>query len=190
MKKLLSVIILTAFVLLNACQKEDIPPVIADFNYVESANGLVYFNNVSQNADSFEWDFGTGDNSKNFSPTYQFAQNKDYFVTLTAKGRAGQNSKSKTIRISNIPTTGRVVFWTAFNSDLIKISVNGTYVGVLSKYMPSGTAPNCNTEGFVTVNLSQGSYNFTAKEDGIFGKSWSGTINVTNGQCRTMQLTK
>ena len=190
MKKLLSTIILIVFILLNACQKEEIPPVIADFNYVESANGLVVFNNASKNAESYEWDFGTGDNSNIFNPTYQFTQNKDYFVTLTAKGRAGQNSKSKTIRISNIPTTGKLVFWTNFNSDLIKIYVSGNYIGVLSKYILGDTAPDCNTEGFVTINMAQGSYTFTAKEDGIFGRTWSATINIINGQCRNIQLLK
>lgn len=167
------------------------PSPIADFDYHETTNGTVMFINKSQNATSYEWDFNTGDNSKTSNPTYTFANNRDYLVTLTVKGDGGQNSKSKTVRVNTKPTTGKVVFWTNFNSNHISINVSGTYRGLLTKYVTSGGKPNCDIEGFVTVTLPQGSYSFTAKEDKLIGAlSWSGTINVVNGQCGGMQLSR
>jgi hypothetical protein len=88
-----------------------------------------------------------------------------------------------------VPTTGDVVFWVNFNSSL-KIYVNNTYRGLTTRYIIGSTPPTCGQEGFVTVTLPQGAYSFTAEEDKLFGSKWSGTINVTNGQCRSQQLTK
>ena len=191
MKIFYFLLVIFASIVLNSCKQEEVLPVIADFSYRETTNGTVNFFNESQNADTFEWDFNTGDNSNQENPTYTFRNNRDYVVTLTAKGRSGQNSKSKTIRITTKPTVGSVVFWTSFNSNPIKISVSGTYRGLTTKYMTVNTAPACNLEGFVTVTLPQGSYSFTAEEDKLFSPlRWSGTISVVNGECRSMQLTR
>ena len=191
MKKQLLLSLFCLLTLFNSCKKEEIPPIIADFDYTETTNGTVNFFNTSQNADTYEWDFNTGDNSASKNPTYTFANNKDYLVTLTARGKAGQNSKSKTIRITTKPTTGSLVFWTNFNSNNIKVYVSGTYRGLMTKYVNGSTPPSCNLEGFVTVTLPQGAYTFSADEDKLIGAlKWSGTINVTNGQCKSLQLTK
>lgn len=192
MKKIIMAFALTTLLLGCEKLKQAVAPApIADFNYLETTNGTVIFSNKSQNADTYEWDFNTGDNSKEYNPTYNFANNKDYLVTLTAKGAGGQNSKSKTIRITTKPTTGQVVFWTNFNSNNIAIYVGGVYKGLTTKYVVGNTKPNCDLEGFVTVRLTQGSYSFTAKEDKLIGGlTWAGTINVVNGVCSGMQLSK
>lgn len=137
----------------DSCKKEELPSIIADFTYQETSNGTVSFFNSSQNADTFEYDFNTGDNSTIKNPTYTFANNKGYVVTITAKGKSGQNSKSKTIRVTTKPTVGSVVFWTNFNSNNIRIYVSGSYKGLVTKYMLGSTPPSCGLEGFVTVTM-------------------------------------
>jgi PKD repeat protein len=171
------------FVIFFSCKKEVIPPppVIADFDYLETKDGSVNFYNKSQNATSYEWDFNTGNNSTLSSPVYKFANNKDYLVTLTAKGLSGQNSKSKTIRITTKPTTGNYAFYTSWaNSGYIDIYVSGSYEGRLAKYYTSGS-PDCFDSGTITITKPAGIYSYTAKSTA--GYTWSGNIEIINGLC-------
>lgn len=170
----------------------DAPKPIADFNFTYGSNGMVSFTNLSKNHNQTAWSFGNGNTSTIESPTIVYASNGNYSVVLTAKNPNGESTITKTVNVTNVytPTTGQVVFWTSFNGSNIKVYVNGTLYGTITKYMPSGTAPSCDTQGFVTVNLPAGAYSFSAKEDSIFGSTWNGTINVANGACRNMRLTK
>ncbi len=168
----------------------DAPKPIADFSYTVSG-GFVQFTNLSKNATSYNWIFGNGVTYTQENPSTTYSTNGNYTVTLTAKNANGENTVSKTVSITGIfvPTTGQVVFWSQVNKS-IKIYVNGNYQGINTKYMTTNTAPSCGLSGFVTVTLPQGAYSFTAETDEFFSTKWSGTINVTNGQCRNMQLTK
>lgn len=163
---------------------------IADFSYTVNG-GFVQFTNLSKNATSYSWTFGNGNVNDGENPYVVYDRNGNYTVTLTAKNANGENTVSKTVSITSIfvPTTGQVVFWSQVNKS-IKIYINGNYQGMNTKYMTSNTAPSCGLSGFVTVTLPQGAYSFTAETDEFFSTKWSGTINVTNGQCRTMQLSK
>lgn len=161
---------------------------IADFSFDYLNNGVVKFNNLSKNATSYQWSFGNGDTSTEESPFGYYQRNDNYSVTLTAKSPNGENTVSKTVSINSIyvPTTGQAVFWTSSGNYNIFVYINNNFVGTISKN--SATAPGCGTNGFVTVNLPQGAYSFTAKEDRFFATTWSGTVNITNGQCRSMKL--
>jgi PKD repeat protein len=169
----------------------DAPKPIADFSIIYGENGFVSFTNSSNNATSYQWSFGNGQTSTAQSPSVNYSANGNYSVTLTAKNSNGENTVVKTASVSSIfvPTTGQVVFWSQINKS-IKIYVNGTFRGLITKYMTANTPPSCGQEGFVSVTLPQGAYSFTAETDEFFSSKWSGTINVTNGQCRTLQLTK
>lgn len=169
----------------------DAPKPVANFSINYGSDGYVSFTNLSNNADSFSWTFGNGATSTSTNPGLNYSSNNNYSVTLTARNRNGENTISKTVSVSNIyvPTTGQIVFFTNFGS-IIKIYINNTYYGSLTKYLPSGT-PSCNTDGLVTITLPQGAYSFTAQEDKfLFPLKWAGTINVVNGQCKAQQLTK
>lgn len=189
MKKVSYCLLFAFITLLASCQKEVTPPVLADFDYNETQGGKVLFRNNSQNSDSYEWDFNTGDNSSEIAPTYTFRKNKDYLVTLTAKGKAGQNSKSKTLRITTGPTTGSVIFWSTIPTG-IKMYVNDVYRGVNTSYQLVATAPACDENGFVTVSLPEGAYRFTGIEDRPSNqRRWSGTFSIENGRCLAFRLT-
>lgn len=169
----------------------DAPKPIADFSINYGGSGFVSFTNLSNNATSYQWSFGNGQTSTAQSPSINYSANGNYSVTLTAKNSNGENTIVKTASISSIfvPTTGQVVFWSQIGKR-INIYVSSTYRGVLTKYMLANTPPNCGQEGFVTVTLPQGAYSYSAETDEFFSTKWSGTINVTNGQCRTVQLTQ
>lgn len=168
----------------------DAPKPVADFSYTVNG-GFVQFTNLTKNATSYNWTFGNGGTSSQENPSVTYSANGNYTVTLTAKNANGENTVSKTVSITGIfvPTTGQVIFWSQVNKS-IKIYVNGNYQGINTKYMTTNTAPSCGLSGFVTITLPQGAYSFTAETDEFFSTKWSGTINVTNGQCRNMQLTK
>lgn len=170
----------------------DAPKPQADFSFSYGSNGTVYFSNTSKNHTQQSWSFGNGNSSTVDNPTITYSTNGNYSVVLTAKNQNGESTVTKTVSVTNIytATTGQVVFWTSFNGPNIKIYVNNTYMGLISKYKPNNSAPDCYTEGFVTVTLPQGAYSYKAEEDSFLGSTWSGVINVTNGQCRPFKLTK
>lgn len=85
------------------------------------------------------------------------------------------------------PTKGNVVFWTA-RQDIypITVSVDGVNVGTITVYITGGGAPQCGTQGCVTIEKDSGYYNFTAT-DGYH--NWSGTFYINAGDCSTVEMT-
>lgn len=66
---------------------------VADFTAIPNGNNEVLFTNLSQNADSYEWNFGDGSAiSTEETPTHQFPNEGSFTVTLTAT-RCGQVSQ-------------------------------------------------------------------------------------------------
>ncbi|MCF6360909.1 MAG: PKD domain-containing protein [Cyclobacteriaceae bacterium] len=64
----------------------------------------VTFTNTSENATSYDWDFGDGNTSTEASPVYTFAASGTYSVTLVATdGMNESNSTSKEIEVVNSP---------------------------------------------------------------------------------------
>lgn len=87
-------------VLLQGCYKE--PVANFDYSYQESmAPASVTFDNLSTEADKFQWDFGEGGTSNEKSPVYAFYDYDSPSVTLLAKGRGGDNSITKTVGITS-----------------------------------------------------------------------------------------
>ena len=109
--------LLGAFILLFAvsmlffsCKKDELNlnplanTLIASFQYqVSAANFLeVSFSNYSQNASSYEWDFGDGNTSTEKSPTYAYAQAGTYTVSLKSSNNAGENkTRTETITLTD-----------------------------------------------------------------------------------------
>ncbi|PRX55341.1 PKD domain-containing protein [Flagellimonas meridianipacifica] len=78
------------------CEDDDdangLPEVVAAFIQTQIENtGVVSFTNISENADSFMWDFGDGTTSTEINPVKTFADGA-FTVTLTASNAAGASS--------------------------------------------------------------------------------------------------
>ena len=82
-------------------------------------------------------------------------------------------------------TTGQGMFWIA--SDLgcgnITVICNGITRTITGFY---GTAPSCGASGCATFDLGPGTYSFSAS---CTGKTWTGNITITAGNCSKFQLT-
>ena len=88
--KIFSVLILAVSFL--GCDDDDVitlPEVIAGFTFtVNQTTGTVIFINTSEEATSFEWDFGDGDTSTLISPVKTY-ESGTYTVALRASNSAG-----------------------------------------------------------------------------------------------------
>ena len=75
---------------------------VAGFNFNVDGN-TINFVNTSQNADSYDWDFGDGEFSSEISPSHTFLENGDYLITLTSTNACGSDVTGQTIRIGVTP---------------------------------------------------------------------------------------
>lgn len=80
---------------------------IADFTFVNGANGLVTFTDASDNyPTSWAWTFGDGGTSTSQNPTHTYATNGTYTVCLTATNAGGSSTQvCKQVTVSNAPVT-------------------------------------------------------------------------------------
>jgi PKD repeat protein len=74
----------------------------AGFTTTQNEN-VVGFNNTSQNASTYFWDFGDGTTSTEVSPTHEYLENGEFTVTLTATSdECGNDSYSEIIYITGV----------------------------------------------------------------------------------------
>lgn len=88
--------------LFTSCEKEPDPPT-ASFTASKSSalvGEMITFTNTSQNADTFEWDFGDGSTSTSENPSHAYSTNGNFTVTLTVTGEGGSNSVTRNVTIS------------------------------------------------------------------------------------------
>ena len=87
-----------------SCSKDEkvVPEPIARFTATADTTNpfLIIFTNDSQNADTYIWAFGDGSAiSTEMSPTHTYAEAGDYSVTLTATGKGGVSTSTKTVTV-------------------------------------------------------------------------------------------
>nr|WP_299338401.1 immunoglobulin-like domain-containing protein [Allomuricauda sp.] len=144
--RILSILILAVSFL--GCEDDDdangLPEVVAAFTQTQIENsGVVSFINISENADSFEWDFGDGTTSTEIDPIKTFAEGT-FTVTLTASNVAGASSTvtdELTIDLPDAPPP--------FDSGLL---ANGDFENGTEGW--SGNAANVQTEGGNSFNFA------------------------------------
>ena len=185
MKKISTLLIIISTIIFS-CESNE--PVIADFYSLMDpySPGKYNFTNMSTNANTYEWDDGLGNKYITKNVTIQFPKNGIYNVTLTARGPSGQNSKSESINVTNMPTTGDNVVFTRLNTEgSILVNIDGINVGNITRYQISGI-PDCGTSGFININKKEGTYVLIARSQ--TGKYWASTITFTAGVCRKFEL--
>lgn len=78
-------------------------PPVADFTFVNGANGQVNFTDASDNATSWSWTFGDGGTSTQQNPNHTYAANGTYTVCLTATNAGGSSTQvCKQVTITNV----------------------------------------------------------------------------------------
>jgi PKD repeat protein len=92
MKKIIYLILLLPFFLIS-CEKS--PEASFNINTHETAVGQeIIFNNTSNNAERFEWDFGDGFISNEVNPIHIFTITGTYEVVLTAISKNGSEDEA------------------------------------------------------------------------------------------------
>lgn len=67
---------------------------------------LVQFNNTSEYADTYLWNFGDGDTSTMVNPSHTYSGDGTYTVSLTGTNSCGTTTITKEVVISNLPVAG------------------------------------------------------------------------------------
>ncbi len=150
--KLLSVLFLVISFI--SCDDDEVvlPEVLAGFTYtVNQDSGIVSFINISENANTYEWDFGDGTSSKQINPikTYETGQ---YTVILKAKNVAGASGTYEDQVYINIPIPVRIPI--NFDGENVKyntVSVfNGATFDVVENPDVSGSNAIASKVGAIT----------------------------------------
>ncbi len=139
---------------------EVLPDPIADFNFVLHGDTVV-FNNLSQNALSYLWEFGDGETSTEENPTHIYDELNGNTVTLIAYNQC--DTVSKTVVLDNsIPPEAAI----SAEAQKICVGTSVTYHDVSQGLVSSrtwtfegGTPATSNEQNPTVVYNSTGKYN-------------------------------
>ena len=73
----------------------------AAFTYTNSGANEVAFNNASENATEYFWNFGDGDTSTTYTPTHTFADTGSYNVTLIVSDCGKSDTLTQSVTLSS-----------------------------------------------------------------------------------------
>jgi PKD repeat protein len=125
---------------------------VADFSYILE-NKTVYFNNLSQWADTFLWDFGDGIQSIQENPVHAYQQFGDYEVTLIASNQSFADTVTKVVRVCLQP-----VAEFDYQVDEFTLSVDNTSQNALSYFWDFGDGSFSFLENPTYEYLVEGDY--------------------------------
>ncbi|MCZ6520788.1 MAG: PKD domain-containing protein [Bacteroidetes bacterium] len=114
---------LAATVFLNACGDDELPKAVpafeVDVDGVPEVGIPIMFDNLSTNADSYQWNFGDGDSSTVVSPSHTYDEAGDYEVILTATTKDGQNTEiSQVVSVGERVLSGYIInLFSFFNAN-------------------------------------------------------------------------
>jgi PKD repeat protein len=165
------------------------PGATANFTAPATSNTLkVDFVNSSSNATSYFWDFGvaasTTDTSSAMNPSFTFPANGKYTVTLTARSKCGNTTKSFEITINDVSILPVVDFThaqdTANGSRSLSFTNTTVEKGLTISYTwKFGDGATANTKNATHTYTANGSYTVTLIASHIHGvDSISKTIKV------------
>jgi PKD repeat protein len=101
--RIISFTICTVLILITACEEKSKEPPIASFTIsteIARIGETIHFQNTSDGANTFQWDFGDGNGSTEEHPTYIYTENGTYTVKLKVINPDGSDEAIKSLRIS------------------------------------------------------------------------------------------
>ncbi len=183
--KILSLLILAISFL--GCEEDDegniLPAVLAGFTFdLNEETGTVSFINISENADSFEWDFGDGTSSTEIDPIKTFA-NGTFTVQLTASNSAGASDSTEDEIIISVPEPLTLpilpITFDGTNVDYTAGTFTGAAFEVVENPDLSGTNDTASNVGAIT--------NIGAEFEGVFF-NLNTAIDLTDDKTITMNF--
>lgn len=116
MRKLAWVVILVG--LAAACSRP-----VAKFTYSgESvAPAEIKFENQSEKAVTYQWDFGDGNTSEEAEPSHRYRSSGNYLIKLTAVNEKGKKKVKEERLVVNAPTTCLIELETAYGNMIIQL---------------------------------------------------------------------
>ncbi len=146
-------VLIIAVAFFFGCEDDDtnLPKVIATFaQTINEDTGIVSFINLSENADSYTWDFGDGTTSTEINPTKTYPTGS-YTVVLTAKNVAGAEGTFQDEIFINIPVP--ITFPINFDADNVNYQAEvfgGASFQVVENPDPTGANPSTSNVGAIT----------------------------------------
>ena len=136
------------------CEDDDdanLPELIASFVHtINEDTGVVSFENLSENADSYLWDFGDGTTSTEINPTKVYGTGT-YTITLTAENAAGASGTFEDQIVIDIPLP--INFPLNFDDPNVNYNVttfNGASFEIVANPDQSGTNDSASNVGAIT----------------------------------------
>ncbi|XOV93542.1 MAG: immunoglobulin-like domain-containing protein [Bacteroidota bacterium] len=172
LKSLLLIAIAISVATLISCNKdEEVPEVVASFiANITAGTGDVSFENTSENATSYSWDFGDGETSELEDPSHTYAEAGNYSVKLTASNAAGDSDTfTDDITITITDDTAPVI--TLVGDETLCLNVGDTYTD------PGATATD-DTDGDITSSIVVGGDAVDTGTPGIYEV----TYNVSDAE--------
>ncbi|MCS6928081.1 MAG: PKD domain-containing protein [Saprospiraceae bacterium] len=152
-------------------------------NFTYTFNGLTYnFTNTSQNATSFNWDFGDGNSSTEENPVHTYAQSGIYTVVLTVQNDCG--TATKTVVINTLPTADFSASPTSGCAPLVVQFTNQSSSNATSFIwqFPGGSPVSSNQKNPIVSYQVSGTYSVT-----LTAINSTGTNQITKTNYITVQ---
>ena len=106
-KSVLLIAVLAIGVAVTSCKKDAEPCFNVSSDAIDDGNNPIVgekitFENCSENADSYLWDFDDGESSASVSPKYSYEEGGEYTVTLEATNKKGTVALTQNIEVLSL----------------------------------------------------------------------------------------
>ncbi|WP_297337707.1 carbohydrate binding domain-containing protein [Algoriphagus sp.] len=149
---ILSFLVLGSILLLVSCVEDEmiIQPPTAGFTFSidQETGGIVTFTNTSEEAETFQWDFGDGTFSTLSNPRKIYMEDGSYEVSLTATNAGGSSQETQTLTIDLI------VVITDNDPPVIALEGEATIeLEIGDEFTDPGATANDEVDGDLTENI-------------------------------------
>jgi len=183
----------SAFLIINACKKDDDPEPSPSADFTISKDTAVVdeelqFTNSSSNATSFVWSFGDGNSSTEASPKKAYATSNLFVVTLSATGSGGTEIFTRNVRI--LPYNAFTVLDETNLTNNVPVQFSNDSKGATSYEWSFGDPANSTStqEDATFTYAAGGTYTVTLKANGAGGQSVSTKTITVDQTAATKEL--